>query len=48
MSGLNFAEHSRRGNDERAEADKMIARGAEAAEVAVRDGVKRAMDQFNG
>jgi PTH1 family peptidyl-tRNA hydrolase len=34
--------------DERAEADKVIARGAEAAEVAVRDGVKRAMDQFNG
>jgi len=34
--------------DERAEADKMIVRGAEAAEVAVRDGIKRAMDQFNG
>jgi len=34
--------------DERATADQMIARGAEAAEVAVRDGVKRAMDTFNG
>lgn len=34
--------------DERAEADTMIVRGAEAAEVAVRDGIKRAMDQFNG
>ena len=34
--------------DERAEADKMIVRGAEAAEVAVRDGIKRAMDAFNG
>lgn len=33
--------------EERVEADKVIARGAEAAEVAVRDGVKRAMDQFN-
>jgi PTH1 family peptidyl-tRNA hydrolase len=34
--------------DERAEADQVIARGAEAAEVAVRDGIKRAMDKFNG
>jgi PTH1 family peptidyl-tRNA hydrolase len=34
--------------DERAEADKVIARAAEAAEVAVRDGPRRAMDQFNG
>ena len=34
--------------EERAEADKMIVRGAEAAEVAVRDGIKRAMDTFNG
>ena len=34
--------------DERATADQMIARGAEAAEVAVRDGIKRAMDTFNG
>jgi peptidyl-tRNA hydrolase, PTH1 family len=33
--------------DERAEADQVIARGAEAAEVAVRDGIKRAMDKFN-
>jgi hypothetical protein len=34
--------------DERAEADQVIVRGAEAAEVAVRDGIKRAMDKFNG
>lgn len=34
--------------DERAEADQMIVRGAEAAEVSLRDGIKRAMDQFNG
>lgn len=34
--------------DERAEAEGMIVRGAEAAEVAVRDGIKRAMDKFNG
>jgi len=34
--------------DERAEADKAIARAAEAAEVAARDGLRRAMDQFNG
>jgi PTH1 family peptidyl-tRNA hydrolase len=35
-------------SDERAEADKAIARAAEAAEVAARDGLRRAMDQFNG
>jgi peptidyl-tRNA hydrolase, PTH1 family len=34
--------------DERAEADQMILRGAEAAEVAVRDGIKKAMGRFNG
>ena len=34
--------------DERSEADKAIARAAEAAEVAARDGLRRAMDQFNG
>ncbi len=34
--------------DERAEADKAIARAAEAAEVVTRDGLRRAMDQFNG
>jgi PTH1 family peptidyl-tRNA hydrolase len=34
--------------DERAEADKAIARAAEAAEVSARDGLRRAMDQFNG
>ena len=34
--------------DERDEADRMIARAAEAAEVAVRDGIGRAMAQFNG
>ena len=34
--------------DERAEADAAIARAAEAAEVALRDGLRRAMDQFNG
>jgi PTH1 family peptidyl-tRNA hydrolase len=34
--------------DERETADQMIARGTEAAEVAVRDGIKRAMDTFNG
>jgi len=33
--------------EERAEADKMVVRGAEAAEVALRDGIKRAMDTFN-
>jgi PTH1 family peptidyl-tRNA hydrolase len=35
-------------SDERAEADKAIVRAAEAAEVAARDGLRRAMDQFNG
>src|SRR5207244_12605846 len=35
-------------SDERADADEMIVRGAEAAEVAGRDGSKRAMDKFNG
>ena len=34
--------------DERPEADTSIARAAEAAEVALRDGLRRAMDQFNG
>ncbi|TME87896.1 MAG: aminoacyl-tRNA hydrolase [Chloroflexi bacterium] len=34
--------------DERAEADQVILRGAEAAEVAVRDGIKKAMEKFNG
>jgi PTH1 family peptidyl-tRNA hydrolase len=34
--------------DERPEVDTSIARAAEAAEVAVRDGLRRAMDQFNG
>jgi peptidyl-tRNA hydrolase, PTH1 family len=34
--------------DEHAEAEQMVIRGAEAAEVAVRDGIKRAMDKFNG
>ncbi len=34
--------------DERSEADASIARAAEAAEVALRDGLRRAMDQFNG
>lgn len=34
--------------DERASADAMIVRGAEAAEVALRDGIRRAMDGFNG
>ena len=34
--------------DERLEVDKVIARAAEAAEVAARDGLRRAMDQFNG
>jgi len=34
--------------DERADADQVILRGAEAAEVAVRDGIKKAMDKFNG
>lgn len=34
--------------DERAEADRVIERAAEALEVTVRDGVRRAMDRFNG
>ena len=34
--------------DERAEADSVIERAAEAAEVALRDGLRRAMDAFNG
>ncbi len=34
--------------DERAAADEMLQRATEAAEVAVRDGVRRAMDRFNG
>lgn len=34
--------------DERAEAERVIVRAAEAAEVAIRDGVRRAMDTFNG
>ena len=34
--------------DERPEADRVIERAGEALEVAVRDGVRRAMDQFNG
>ncbi|MBI3521822.1 MAG: aminoacyl-tRNA hydrolase [Chloroflexi bacterium] len=33
---------------ERALADQMIVKGAEACEVAIRDGIKRAMDLFNG
>jgi PTH1 family peptidyl-tRNA hydrolase len=34
--------------DERAEADRVIERAAEALEVAIRDGLRRAMDAFNG
>ncbi len=34
--------------DERAEAERAADRAAEALEVAVRDGVRRAMDRFNG
>ena len=34
--------------DERAEADRVIGRAAEALEVALRDGLRRAMDEFNG
>lgn len=34
--------------DERAEADRVIDRAAEALEVAIRDGLRRAMDRFNG
>ncbi len=35
-------------SDERAEAERVIDRAAEAVEVAIRDGVRRAMDRFNG
>ncbi|HEY6958805.1 MAG TPA: aminoacyl-tRNA hydrolase [Candidatus Limnocylindria bacterium] len=34
--------------DERADAERTIDRAAEALEVAIRDGVRRAMDRFNG
>ena len=34
--------------DERAEAERTVDRAAEAIEVAIRDGVRRAMDRFNG
>lgn len=34
--------------DERAEAERALDRAAEAVEVALRDGVRRAMDRFNG
>ena len=34
--------------DERAEADRVIERAGEALEVAIRDGIRRAMDNFNG
>lgn len=34
--------------DERAEADRVIGRAAEALEVVLRDGLRRAMDEFNG
>ena len=34
--------------DERPEAERAITRAAEAVEVAVRDGLRRAMDSFNG
>lgn len=34
--------------DERAEAERTIERAAEAVEVAIRDGLRRAMDRFNG
>jgi PTH1 family peptidyl-tRNA hydrolase len=34
--------------DERPEADRVITRAAEAVEVALRDGLRRAMDSFNG
>jgi len=34
--------------DERPEADRVIDKAAEAAEVAMREGVRRAMDRFNG
>ena len=34
--------------DERPDADRVITRAAEALEVAIRDGLRRAMDTFNG
>ena len=34
--------------DERADADRAVERAAEAAEVAIREGVRTAMDRFNG
>jgi PTH1 family peptidyl-tRNA hydrolase len=34
--------------DERAEAERTIERAAEAVEAAIRDGLRRAMDRFNG
>ena len=34
--------------DERPEAERAITRAAEAVEVAIRDGLRRAMDSFNG
>jgi PTH1 family peptidyl-tRNA hydrolase len=34
--------------DERPEADRATTRAAEALEVAIRDGLRRAMDSFNG
>jgi peptidyl-tRNA hydrolase, PTH1 family len=34
--------------DEREEAERVIGRAAEAVEVAIRDGLRRAMDSFNG
>lgn len=34
--------------DERPEAERVITRAAEAVEVALRDGLRRAMDSFNG
>jgi PTH1 family peptidyl-tRNA hydrolase len=34
--------------DERDEAERVISRAAEALEVAIRDGIRRAMDTFNG
>jgi PTH1 family peptidyl-tRNA hydrolase len=34
--------------DERDEAERVIGRAAEAVEVAIRDGLRRAMDSFNG
>lgn len=36
------------GADERAEVDRATDRAAEALEVAIRDGLRRAMDRFNG